>query len=124
MQTVKYTYRVNIEGIFIEINSRKLKWLLFGTHQVREVVFTLIMRGRAIDNSTQTYDRFSLVGDFNAEEKEFTLENFMDLYNLKNLMKDNTCLKSVENPSCVDLFLTNCCRSFQNTTFISTGISN
>ena len=67
---------------------------------------------------------FLLVGDFNAEEKEFTMENFMDLYNLNILVKDNTCFKSVENPSCVDLFLTNCCRSFQNTTVISIGISD
>ena len=39
-------------------------------------------------------------------------------------MKGNTYFKSVENPSCIDLFLTNCIRAFQNTSAISTGISD
>ena len=69
-------------------------------------------------------DKILLTGDFNAEESEDTLRSFMELYDFKNLVKENTCFKSVENPSCVDLFLTNCIRSFQNTTAISTGISD
>ena len=48
----------------------------------------------------------------------------MELYDLKNLVKEKTCFKSVENPSCVDLFLTNCYRSFQNTITVSTGVSD
>ena len=61
-----------------------------------------------------------LTGDFNAEEIEDTLRSFMGLYDFKKLVKENTCFKSVENPSCVDL----CLRSFQNTMAISTGISD
>ena len=65
-----------------------------------------------------------LAGNFNAEKKEVILSNnFVQLYNLRNLVKENTCLKSVENPLSVDLFLTNCCRAFQNTSAISSGIS-
>ena len=45
----------------------------------------------------------------------------MELYDLKNLVKEKTCFKSVETHSCVDLFLTNCSRSFQNTNVISTS---
>ena len=48
----------------------------------------------------------------------------MQLYDLKNLVKGNTCFKSIENHSCVDLFLTNCSKSFQNTFATSTGISD
>ena len=46
----------------------------------------------------------------------------MQLYDLSNLVKENTSFQSVENPSCVDLFLINCSRTFQNTSAISTGI--
>ena len=70
------------------------------------------------------YDKIVLAGDFNAEVKEIILNNFMDLYDLQNLIKENTCFKSVENPSCVDLFLTNCSRTFQSTFVTSTGISD
>ena len=55
--------------------------------------------------------------DFNAEEKVVILKDFMELYGLKNLVKEKTCFKSVENPSYVDLLLT-------NTDVISTGISD
>ena len=70
------------------------------------------------------YENILLVGDFNAEEKEVILKDFMELYDLRNLVKENTCFKSVGTPSCVDLFLTNCVRSFQNTKAITTGISD
>ena len=46
------------------------------------------------------------------------------LYDLRNLVKEKTCFKSVGDPSCVDLFLTNCSKSFQETNVISTGISD
>ena len=80
--------------------------------------------GCALDVYFETYDKILLTGDFNAEESEDTLRSFRELYDFKNLVKENTCFKSVENPSCVDLFLTNCIRSFQNAMAISTGISD
>ena len=45
-------------------------------------------------------------------------------HNSKNLVKDKTCFKSLENPSCIDLFLTNSPLSFQNTVTMSTGLSD
>ena len=79
--------------------------------------------GRALDIYTQTYDKILSTGDFNAEEEECTLGHFMELYDLRNLIKESTCFKSVQNLSCVDLFLTNNYRSFQNTIAVSMGIS-
>ena len=112
--------------MFIEINLRKSKWLLFGTYhppnQDDNYYFNTI--GRALDIYTQKYDKIILAGDFNAEEKEKIFSNFLELYNLKSLVKENTCFKSIQNPSCVDLFLTNCNRSFEYTKAISTGCSD
>ena len=48
----------------------------------------------------------------------------MELYDLQNLVKEKTCFKSLQNPSYIDLFLTNCYRSFQKTKVICTGISD
>ena len=125
-QLKNHNFADNIEGIFIEINLRKSKWLIFGTYhpptQNNKFYFDNI--GRALDFYTQKYDKILLAGDFNAEENEVILSNFMQLYDLRNLVKENTCFKSVDNPSCVDLFLTNCSRAFQNTIAISTGISD
>ena len=42
----------------------------------------------------------------------------------KNLVKEPTCFKSIDNPSCIDLFITNSYLSFQNTTTVATGLSD
>ena len=125
-QLKKHTFAANIEGIFIEINLRKSKLLLLGTYHppTQDKKFYFENIGRALDYYSQKYEKILLAGDFNANEEEINMSNFMQLYDLKNLVKENTCFKSIENPSCVDLFLTNCCKSFQNTFATSTGISD
>ena len=52
------------------------------------------------------------------------MENFCNLFNLKSLIKNPTCFKSTENPSCIDLILTNRPLSFQNSTVVETGLSD
>ena len=65
-----------------------------------------------------------LVCDFNAEESEPCLSQFLYGYNsAKNIVKESTCFKNVLNPSCIDLFITNSPLSFQNTV-ISNGLSD
>ena len=64
------------------------------------------------------------IGDFNSATSETTLRNFCDLYKLKNLLSELTCFKNLDNPSCIDLFVTNCSRSFQDTQVIETSLSD
>ena len=125
-QLEKHEFSENIEGIIIEVNLRKSKWLLVGTYHPPSQNDSFYFENieRALNVYSQTYDKFLLVGDFNAEEKEVILSNFMASYSLRNLVKENTCFKSVVNPSCVDLFLTNAYKSFQTTQTVSTGISD
>ena len=52
------------------------------------------------------------------------MKQFLELYGLKNLVRENTCFKSLNNPSCIDLILTNNQGSFQNTNVISSGLSD
>ena len=111
--------------MFIEINLRKTKWLLFGTYHPPsdsdKVYFQQIEL--ALD-AYSNYEKFLLVGDFNAEESEPCLNNFLYHCDAKNLVKEKTCFKSIDNPSCIDLFLTNSYRSFQHTTTVCTGLSD
>ena len=46
----------------------------------------------------------------------------MSLYSLRNSVKQKTCLKNPENPSCIELILTNSPRSFQNSNVFETGL--
>ena len=44
--------------------------------------------------------------------------------NLKCIVKDKTCFKNPNNPTSIDLFLTNFLNCFQNTNAICTGLSD
>ena len=71
-QLAKHSFPDDIEGIFVEINLRKSKWLIFGTYhppnQNDNYYFNTV--GNAITSYSNTYDKFILAGDFNAEEIE------------------------------------------------------
>ena len=127
---LKHVLPENIEAIFIEINLRKNKLLLVGTYHSKnpkygvrdEVYFKQI--GLALDVYSSRFDKFLLAGDFNTQEDDDTLDEFLEDYHARNLVKDPTCFKSPENPSCIDLFITNSYLSFQKTTTVSTGLSD
>ena len=65
-----------------------------------------------------------MLGDFNCEVMEKPMETFCATYNFKNLIKEKTCFKNTDNPSCIDLILTNKNRSFISTQVIETGLSD
>ena len=64
------------------------------------------------------------MGDFNANISEPILTSFCTLFKFKNLVKEIICSKNLDNPDCIDLFLTNCTRSFYNTCVFETGLSD
>ena len=116
----------NIEGLFIEINLRKQKFLLFGSYRSprQEAEYFLKLVNFALDTYRQTYDRFILIGDFNLNETDPLMSEFLHNNDSKNLVKENTCFKNPNNPSCIDLFITNSSVSFQNTTTLASGLSD
>ena len=52
------------------------------------------------------------------------MQNFTNENNLKNIVKEPTCFKNLQNPTCIDLFLTTFAGSFFNTKTITTGLSD
>ena len=64
------------------------------------------------------------MGDFNAEPADNVVSNFCGIYNLKNIIREKTCFKNPNNPSCIDLIITNRPKSFQNSMVIETGLSD
>ena len=120
----KHVFPDDIEGLFIELNFRKAKWLLFGTYhpptQIDSYYFNNL--DKALDLYSH-YDKKLLVGDFNTEVSD-VLSIFLYQHDLENLVKDKTCFKNANNPSTIDLFLTNSSLAFQNTTTTFTGLSD
>ena len=90
-------------------------WLLLQPPQVRGL-------NQALDNLNATYEYLILIGNCNAESNDTNMSDFLKICNLKNLVKQKTCHKNPEKPSCIDLILTNYQRSFQNTCVFQTPI--
>ena len=82
----------NVEGTFIELNLRKNKWLLCATYhppnQKDDYFFNHL--GTAIDVYHQTYEKFFLIGDFNAEDTESCLSQSLFEYDAKNIVSQKT----------------------------------
>ena len=116
----------NVESIFVEINLFTAKWLVCGCYhppsQDDQYFFNHL--GNALNKYTQNYDKFLLARDFNAEDSEPCLSDFLHDYNAENIVTEKTCIKSLTKPSYTDLLLTNDPSCFQNTCAITTGLSD
>ena len=65
-----------------------------------------------------------ILGDFNVGIDESHIKSLCETYKLKNLIKQQTCYKNLDNPKCIDKILTNVLRTLQSTCVIETGLSD
>ena len=77
----------------------------------------------SIDSLSSKYENIILLGDFKSCIDDSPMTGFCETYKLRNLVKHPTCFKNPENPSCIDLILTNRPLSFLTTTVIETRLS-
>ena len=104
----------SIEGFFIELNLRCKKWLLSCSYNPHWSLISehLSIIARDLDLLCANYHETLFMGNFNAEPHDHFLMDFCDKYNVKILIKVPTCFINPENPSSIDLMLTNSNRSF------------
>ena len=72
----------------------------------------------------KNYENLILIGDFNAVNSDLSLTEFCEMYTLENLINDPTCYKNPNNPSLIDIILTNRKRSFQYSKTLEKGLSD
>ena len=116
----------NIEAIFIEMNIKSKKWSLCCTDNPYESLIDNHLRQlkKQLEASSERYEHFLIMGDFNSHVSDPSMTLFCTLFKLKSIVKEPKCYKNPENPSCLDLFLTNCPGSFHNTCLYETGFSD
>ena len=114
------------ERFFIEINLHKKKLLINCSYnpQKNNIGSHLNVITKTLDTHYGKYENVVFLGDFNAGIEETTMISFCESYNLTNLIKQPTCFKNPEKPSCIDLILTIRPKSFQSTCVIETGLSD
>ena len=71
---------------------------------------------------SQKYDKFLLCGDFNSEDSESSLSEFLLKYDLKNLVTEKSYFKNLQNSRCIDPVLTNSIQIYFNTSAFVTGV--
>ena len=76
------------------------------------------------DKCMRNYDNIILLGDFNVATSEDIMNDFCQMYELDNLINEPTCYKNVNNPSSIDVMLTNRKSCFQDSITIETGLSD
>ena len=115
-----------IEAFFFEINLHKKKWLVCCSHNPNKSNISrhLHTLRKSLDLYSVHYENAILIGDFNVSIDDPHIESFCESYRFKSLIKDPTCFKNPESPSCIDLILTNNPYSFQNSWVIETGLSD
>ena len=116
----------NVEGIFIELILGKIKWLIMGGYNPhKENISNFLSKiSIEIDKLLPYYENILLLGDFNSTVLENDLKEFCEVYDLENLIKEPTCFKNANNPSSIDVILTNKRKSFQNSMTVETGLSD
>ena len=86
----------DIEGIFVEINLRKTKWLLFGSYHPpsQPVSYYFDKVSNTLNMYISTYDNFLLTGGFNTEDSEPELCDFLDKYGATNMVRKRHVTKT------------------------------
>ena len=104
-----------IEAFFFELNFRKRKWLVCCSYNPnRNNIFNHL---EALRKSLDLYSA-------HYENIDPYMESFRESFRFKSLIKDPTCFKNLENPSCIDRILTNSPYSFQHSCVIEPGLSD
>ena len=103
----EYKANSSVENIFIEINLRSKKRLLSYSYNPDLTLLNNHIKNisRGLDFYSSKYDNFIVLRDFNVETLNTTISVFCATYKLKNLIKEATYFKSLENPACIDLIL-------------------
>ena len=82
----KFTFEKEIEAFAIEINLRKVKWLLVCSYNANLCNLPVHLNHieKAIEFYSKSCDKILIAKDFNAEVSDIKLDTFCSIWNLKS----------------------------------------
>ena len=116
----------DIEAFFTEIKVNTCKWLVCCSYNPNRINVSTHLEQikKALDIYSKKYENILLMGDYNVDVKETNMKVFCNQHKFKALNEEPTCFKNFNNPSCIDLFLTNSSKSFEICFTLETGMSD
>ena len=93
----------------IEMSIHKTEWLIMAAYNPRKEnrSYFLSYVSKGLDKFLADYEHFLMLGDFNSQMSETHMKDFCELYDLEHFIKGPTCYKNPNNPSSIDVMLTN-----------------
>ena len=84
----KHVFPYDMEGLFVELNFRKCKWLPFGKyHPPSQADICYFDNLDKAFDTYSSYEKHLLIGDFNTETSEPRIDSFIFEHDLQNLVK-------------------------------------
>ena len=116
-----------VESLAVEIHIKDDKWILYSVYK-QPIVKDCDLKILFDDITSQCTRNFKcvvIIGDLNINfmKENNCLVDTLDLYGLKNIVKEPTCTKS-KNSSIIDVVLTNMTKSICNVKCIECGLSD
>ena len=118
--------KCNIETLSVAVNLRKRKWFLNCSYNPNQNLISnhLECLNRLTDEHSSSFDNFIFIRDFNVSTNHNSMINFCDLNGLRNLINVPPCYKNFDNPTSIELIVTNRPNYFQCSTIFETGLSD
>ena len=94
-----------IESLFIELNLQNTKipaTCSYSPHK-SEIKNHLTALRNSLDLHSSKYEKILILSDFSVEIEEANMKPFGENCNLKSLIKQPTCYKNPNKPTCIDL---------------------
>ena len=89
----------SFEGLVIELSFNLKKWLLICFYNPHRNSIKEHMRvlSCCLDQNIQKYENIILMGDYNAEVTETSMQVFCESYFLESMVKKPVCFKNLQN---------------------------
>ena len=97
-----------IEGLYVEINVRKKKWLIGCSYNPHKTFISANLKeiGKNVDTYSSRYDNFILLGDVNTELKNNLEKISVRSITVRILLKEIPALKiQLINPALIYLYM-------------------
>ena len=119
------------ETICIELTLKSKKWFIMFAYRPESINRNLFFEEitLSLSKALNKYENIILIGDLNIDisipnnDISNLLGNLCDVFDLSNMIKNNTCFMSQKGTS-IDVMLTNKPTSFFKTSTIETGLSD
>ncbi|CAG2236062.1 unnamed protein product [Mytilus edulis] len=120
----------SVESICVDLFVNNRKWLITGLYRPPSMSNSEFSKDfiDTFDKASTKYDNILMLGDLNYDmlvnEKSNTLKDACDVCDLTNLVHEPTCHTKGNNPSLIDVVLTNKSSLCMNIRNFNTGISD